>query len=268
MQADGGGHPEETLSANVQRKGDIVLKKAGAWSDAVIALLRHLERVGFGGAPRVLGDGYAPDGRMTLTYVPGESAHPGAWPEGTVERIGELLRGLHDATAGFVPDPKLEWWPTWMREVGDDDLVIGHGDASPWNIVGLEMRPSALIDWDFAGPVSRLTELAYAVWLNAQLHDDDIAQRQHLPEAVVRAGQAHQIMDGYRLPTSQRAALVDRMIEVAVQSARHEAISGGVTPDSTSAVAADGYPTLWAITWRTRSAAWMLRNRRLLIQGR
>ena len=33
--------------------------------------------------------------------------------------------------------------------------------------------------------MDRLTELAYAAWLNAQLHDD-VAQLQGLPEAATR----------------------------------------------------------------------------------
>ena len=37
-----------------------------------------------------------------------------------------------------------------------------------------------------------------------------------------------------------------------------------MTLESSEAVAADGYPIMWAITWRARSAAWIARNRRLL----
>ncbi len=58
---------------------------------------------------------------------------------------------------------------------------------------------------------------------------------------------------------------MDRLIEVAVTAARAEAVSAGVTPESADAVDPDGYPVLWAITWRARSAAWMLRHRRLLL---
>ncbi|GHF42540.1 aminoglycoside phosphotransferase (APT) family kinase protein [Deinococcus metalli] len=241
-----------------------MLKEAGPWSGAVLGLLRHLESVGFGGAPRVVGNGYAPDGRMTVTFMPGVSAHPGPWPEDVMERIGGLLRSVHEATASYVPPPDAVWRETWLRTVGDGIRVFGHGDAAPWNLVGPGPGPSALIDWDFAGPIDPLTDLAYAVWLNAQLHDDDVAERHGLPDAVTRARHAHRIMDGYGLPADGRADLVDRMIDVAVQSARAEAILGGVTPDSTEAVSAEGYPTLWAIAWRARSASWMLRHRRVL----
>ena len=37
---------------------------------------------------------------------------------------GALLRALHDATAGFVPPDGAVWQPSWLRDLGGDDL--GH----------------------------------------------------------------------------------------------------------------------------------------------
>ena len=48
------------------------------------------------------------------------------------------------------------------------------------------------------------------------------------------------------------------MIDFAVQDAAAEAVEAGVTPETQNPEA------LWAITWRTRSAAWMLRHRSVL----
>jgi len=48
------------------------------------------------------------------------------------------------------------------------------------------------------------------------------------------------------------------MIEYAIRDCAAEAIKAHVTP-------AQGDPTaLWAIAWRARSAAWMIRHRHLL----
>jgi hypothetical protein len=243
----------------------VVLKAGGPWADAVVALLRHLEDVGFSGAPRVVGDGYAADGRMMLTYLPGESPHPHAWGEEQVGRVGELLRRLHDATAMFSPSDLAEWKPTWLRDLPGDEWVVGHCDTAPWNIVGRDGSPEAFVDWEFAGPVARITELAYTAWLNAQLHDDDVAELQCLPDARTRARHFHSILDGYGLSTRRRTEVVDRMIELAVHSARAEAVMAGVTPETADAVDPDGYPVLWAITWRARSASWMIRHRALLL---
>lgn len=248
-------------AADATLDGGVVLKKAGPWAPAVIALLRHLEAVGFAGAPRVVGDGFAADGRVAVTYLPGESAHPRAWPDGTAYEIGKLLRQLHDATHDFVPPAPAAWQPLWLREFGGDRRVVGHGDTGPWNIVG---PPLALVDWEFAGPVDAGWELAATVWLNAQLHDDDIAERHGLPDAAGRARQARAIADGYGLARAGRAELADRLLEVAVHAARAEVVGYGVTEDSTAAVAPDGYPILWGIAWRVRSASWIARHRDLL----
>jgi hypothetical protein len=196
----------------------VVHKTAGPWTPAVFALLRHLEAVGFPGAQRVVGDGYG--------FVPGGSAHPHAWSDDAVAGVGVLLRGLHDATATFTPPDGAVWQPNWLRDLGGEDIVIGHCDPGPWNIVGRHGQPDAFVDWEFAGPVDRLWELAETVWLNAHL--------------------------------------VDRLSDVAVHNARHEAVSGGVTIESTAAVADNGYPVLWAVTWRARSASWIARNRTVI----
>jgi hypothetical protein len=254
-----------THASSAARRDDVVLKDAGPGGPTVLALLRHLERVGFDGAPRVVGDGLGPDGRLTLTYVPGGSVHPRAWPDDACRAVGALLRRAHDAAGSFEPPADAVWARSWLHAIGDeDDLVIGHGDAAPWNIVGLDDRPQVLIDWDAAGPIERLTEVAYAVWLNAQLHDDDIAAAQALPPADVRARQARSIVDGYGLERSQRLLLVDRMVEVALAGVRADAEENDVDPESDAAVTASGYPLLWSVTWRARSAGWMFRNRRLL----
>jgi hypothetical protein len=235
----------------------VVHKSTGPWTPSVVALLRHLESAGFDGAPRIVGD-------SGFSFVPGDSPHPHAWPDDTVAGVGALLRRLHDAGAGFVAPPGTVWKPHWLRDLGGDDPVYGHGDTGPWNIAGRGGRPEALIDWEFAGPVDRLWELAETVWLNAQLMDDDVAARQGLPDAAGRARQARAIVDGYGLAAHRRDDLVDRLADVAVHSARFEAVDNGVTPDSTAAVNDDGYPVLWGISWRARSASWIARHRGLL----
>lgn len=103
-------------------------------------------------------------------------------------------------------------------------------------------------------------DLVNVVWLNAQLHDDDVAELHGLPPRHERARGAGLVLDGYELPAAERAGFVDCMIEFAVRSARDEAIVCGVTPTTVSP-GDDGFPTLWAITWRARAAAWMLDHR-------
>jgi Phosphotransferase enzyme family len=241
------------------RRGDTVLRPAGAWTPSVHALLRHLEQAGFAGAPRVVGDGYDDQGREVLTFVEGTFVHPHAWSDDAIGHAGRLLRALHDAVAGFRPPPDAVWYPWPFRTAfGAPGTVISHCDTGPWNLAARDGRPHALIDWDTAGPTDRLDEIAATGWLNAQLHDDDIAGRQGLPPAAARAAQLRFFLDGYQLPAAERDGLVTRMIEYAIRDCAAEAVQARVTPDS-----ADPAP-LWALTWRARSAAWMIRHRTLL----
>lgn len=244
--------------------GDTVVRDPGPWSNSLHALLRHFETVGFDGAPRVVGSGFDKSGREVLTFLPGSSPHPGPWTDEAVFAIGRLLRRAHDASAGFVAPPGAAWQARFGRAFAGDQPVFGHCDAGSWNIVAQEGTPYAFIDWEYAGPVDAGWELAHVTWQNAQLFDDDIAERVGLDSPSARARQVRLIADGYGAEQGARAVLVDRMLALAIHEARAEAVSAEVTPDSTEAVRADGYPILWAVTWRARSASWILTHRRTL----
>lgn len=247
----------EGQPTQVVRHGDTVIRPAGPWTPAVHALLRHLERAGFAGSPRVVAGGYDDQGREVLTYIEGTFAHPHAWSDDAVWQAGRLLRDLHEATAGFQPPPDAVWHP-WPFRSDAPGAVISHCDAGPWNIVARGGLPVAFIDWTVAGPTGRLDEVAAAGWWNAQLHDDDVAERHALPAAAARAAQLRYFLDGYRLPAAERDGLVTRMIEYAIRDCAAEAITARITPGST-----DPAP-LWALAWRARSAAWMLRHQTML----
>lgn len=250
--------------SKARRRDDTVLRDSGPWSTTVLALLRHFQAVGFRGAPRPVGSGFNPDGREIVTFLPGTSPHPHAWQDTQIVEVGRLLRQAHDAAASFVPGADAVWRPWFGRRLAGERPVIGHCDAGPWNVVTADGQPYALIDWEYAGPVDAVWELAQAAWLNAQLHDDDIAERLGLPPAADRAGQVRLLLDGYRLPAAARTGFTDKLITVAVHAARAEAVTYDVTPDTTVAVTPSGYPLLWAVTWRARSAAWMIDHRPLL----
>ena len=247
-------------STGVQRRGNVVLRPARPWTPTVHSLLRHLEEVGFSGAPRVVGSGFAPDGRETLSYIEGEFTHPGPWTIEGAAGVGHLLRELHEATASYRP-PLDGIWPPWFgRDLGGPNRIIGHCDVAAWNIVARGGFPVALIDWETAGPVDPMTELAQACWLNAKLFDDDVAEREGLPSLEFRARQLHAIVDAYGLSSAQRHGFVDSIIRYAIQDAAEQADEFGVTPDMVDPMP-NGFPIIWAISWRARAAAWICRNR-------
>lgn len=219
---------------------------------------------GFEGAPRVVGSGFDAEGRETLTFLPGDSPSPRAWPDQALPVLGRILRAAHDAAAGFVVTDAV-WQPWYGREGAGRHPVIGHGDPAPWNwVAGDDKMPYALIDWEYAGPVDARWELAHAMWLNAQLVDDDIATEHGMPDAAGRAAQAAMIADGYGLVRAERAGMTERIIEFAVRSAAAEAVMANVTVTNTSGDPVGDYPLLWAVAWRARSAAWLIRHHSIL----
>ena len=135
------------------------------------------------------------------------------------------------------------WQPWFGRDLPEQRPVIGHCDVGPWNwLASADGVPYALVDWEFAGPVDALWEVAAAAWLNAQLHDDDVAEMHALPDLPVRARQARAVLDGYGLTVTDRAGMVHRMIEFAVHQARAEALAGGVSVSAPAGVHTDDEP--------------------------
>jgi hypothetical protein len=242
----------------VFRRGNVLFREAGPWAPSTHALLRHLEQLGLDSSPRVVGSGFDTEGRETLTYIEGEIVHPAPWCDDAMLAIGQMIRALHDATVSFrVPENAL-WRPWFGRDVGGPHRIIGHCDAAPWNIVDRAGMPVALIDWEVAGPVDALTELAQVAWNNAQLYDDDVAEMNGLPDAAARMRQVRLLVDAYGLSVGHRRELAGRIIEFAVQSAANEVIEQGITPETRNA------PRVWGIAWQVRSVAWIMRNRLML----
>jgi Ser/Thr protein kinase RdoA (MazF antagonist) len=181
-------------SGIVVRVGDTVRKPATPATPAVEALLTHLETRGFAGAPRTLGRDER--GRHILEYVPGQVAHFGPpLDPGDLRRLGGLIRSLHDATAAFAPPPGARWN---VVIAPDREDLICHHDLAPWNLVRDGER-WVFIDWDGAGPGSRLFDLAYSAqsFVPLAAGGDPAADGPRL-----RA-----LADGYGLDPGQRAEL-------------------------------------------------------------
>jgi hypothetical protein len=242
--------------AEVHRDGQRVLKEVGDWGVAVAALLRHLTTVGYEGSPRLAGSGFDPEGRLQLDYIDGDLHPTGPWSLEAIHAIGRLVRELHDATRSFDPPVGLSWYAWFGRHLGRGPRQIGHCDIAPWNIIVRNGQPVALIDWDFAGPVDPVVDLAQACWLNVKLFDDVVAEREGLTSPAERAHQLRVMVDGYGLPAHERRDFVQRIFEVAVCAAAWEADDSGLGPDAT-----DHGRLWWALAWRARSAAWLIQHR-------
>jgi hypothetical protein len=142
-------------TVGVARVGDTVRRPRHPNAEFVDAVLRHLEAVGFRGAPRLLGVDEA--GREVLSFIEGHVYV--AEPDGPEPRLSDaqlasaarLIRCFHDATAG--------------SELAGGEEVVCHGDLGPHNTVFAGDEAVGLIDWDDGvAPGRRLDDLAHAVW--------------------------------------------------------------------------------------------------------
>jgi hypothetical protein len=185
----------------VVRVGDTVRRQVREPRPLVHELLRSLEDAGWGGAPRFVG--VDDQGREILSwidgYVPwsGIDEPPSVYDAGAVARAAQLVRELHDLTAG--------------TPLAGSDEVVCHNDLSPKNTVYREViengivtwRPFAFIDWDAAAPGRRIHDVAHLAWQWA-------ANTTSTPESAARLVRV--AADAYGLDAHDRNDLVDTIL--------------------------------------------------------
>jgi hypothetical protein len=151
----------------VVRIGETVRRQPHRNAPAIQALLGHLEKAGFDGAPRAFG--FDDQGREIISYIPGRAGHyplqPHVLSESTLVRLGLLLRDFHDATASF----SLPVGVVWHDAVKEAPEIICHGDAGPYNVIFRNGNPVALIDFERATPGPRVWDIAFVVYRFAPL---------------------------------------------------------------------------------------------------
>jgi Phosphotransferase enzyme family len=161
---------EEALSGGntherIVRIDDAVHRPTGPWTPGVHALLSHLEKEGFEGAPRVRG--IDEQGREVLDYVEGEVVlrpdHDRLLvSDAALAGVVASIRRFHDAVATFVDWERFAWSDLGGDPRGPHEIVC-HNDLAPWNLVHTPDGRWMLIDWDFAAPGRRSWDLAFAL---------------------------------------------------------------------------------------------------------
>jgi hypothetical protein len=209
-------HPVEVALTGGFTNAGLVALVAGTvrrpWrptSPSTHALLEHLEREGFEGAPRFLGrDGR---GREVLSFIPGSAVIPPypdwALTEQALVSVAELMRRYHDAAASF--DPSGRPWPNALP-AGFRGPLVSHNDPNLDNVIFSGGRAVALIDFDLAAPGSAVWDVACAARLWAPLRDEGDAPEALRGRMLERLGV---FADAYGLAARDRARVVDAMVD-------------------------------------------------------
>ena len=204
----------ETLAGRVTefvRVGDTIRRPATANTESMRQLLIHLERSGFGGAPRVVGS--EPDGGVVLTWIDGGvPSEPDGWKLdlSALESVGELLRSYHDCASGFTPKAGFEEGPQAVAE----GHIVCHGDIAPRNTVFRDGRAVAFIDWDGIWVSKPMWDLGHAVWQFGPICTDGDPWVRDWPAPPNRSERITALLRGYRLEASKARLLADMVVEV------------------------------------------------------
>ena len=152
--------------------GDLVERPSNPHSSTIHALLRYVRGRGFVGASEPISiDG----SRERVRFVDGDvpvPPYPGwAQTDAALVSTAELLRGLHDATIGFIADDE-----TWSDELCDrtpgDNPVLCHNDICLENVVFRDGRAVALLDFDYAAPGRRAFDVTAFARMCVPIDDD------------------------------------------------------------------------------------------------
>jgi hypothetical protein len=181
--------------------GATVRRPAGPWTPTIHALLRHVRQRGFELAPEP--SGLDDLGREIVAYIPGTTVGWDLpWPsvvrsEDLLVQIGEATARYHRAVTDFRPAGTVSWQSGPARLAPSE--IVCHHDLAPYNIVLDGGRLAGIIDWDLAGPGTRLADLAFVAWQWVPLHGPGITRLLGWDDPPDRVGRLRLLLDAYGL---------------------------------------------------------------------
>jgi len=259
--------PKGDVTEGVVRIGGTVRRPHQPQSWAVAGYLDHLERAGFDGSPRFLGRDA--QGRDVLTFLEGDVAgdppEPWATSPELLESVAVLLRRLHDASAGYLADDGFAapYGSVWHRDRLRVDApgpalptpeLVTHNDVTQQNVVVRDGVAVGLVDFDMAGPASRLLDVVNtAMWWVPLRHPADLARHWQVLDVPARL---RAFADAYGLGRAER----ERFVPLAIE--RAEAGRGRMQ------AAAEQFGGGWARMWRDGVGDAILRRQEWLTDHR
>jgi hypothetical protein len=232
------------VTEGVVRIGGTVRRPSGPHSVLVRQVLEHLAAVGFTGCPRWLGTDQR--GRDVLSFVDGEVAGR-PWPawvadEDRVASVARLVRRFDDAMAPLgVPEgawaerAALPFPPEMPPSTAGPQTFVAHCDVTPENVVFRDGQAFALIDFDLAGPATRVEEICNVLLWWAPLMPP--ADREPVVADVDAVRRAALIVDAYGLEPADR--------ELVVMQARNQAERSFFSMRTRAEVLGGGWARMW-----------------------
>jgi phosphotransferase family enzyme len=199
-------------SNQVVRQGQTVLRQTGVWSPFVHNLLRYLTAAGFNQSPVLL---EANGTQERLTFFEGDVGNyplkPYMQTDAILLEAAQLLRRFHDLTQKFTVPPGSKFFLPVDSAAAYE--VTCHNDFAPYNCVYKDGHIVGIIDFDTAGPGTRVWDIAYAVYrfvpLTNDAHTLDCGW-QPIPNRVHRL---KLFCDAYGLNADSREILIATVIQ-------------------------------------------------------
>ena len=194
----------------VIRSGDHVLRPTNPHTPSIHRFLTHLSRVGFEGASRPVG--VDPDGRERLVFIAGDVPLPPypdwAQTDQALASVATLMRAFHDTATTYEPSDD----DTWSHELDDPEggPIVCHNDVCLENVVFVDGRAVALLDFDFAAPGRAVYDISCFARMCVPV-DDELSRARLGWGPVDVPGRLRLVADSYGLDGEGRSALVEAL---------------------------------------------------------
>lgn len=214
------------------RRGDTVRKP---WTASTPLVRDYLNALATRGVPVPQHFGRDNQGRQVIEFMHGTLAHEhGPLNEKQLTAVGRLIRRIHDASES-VPVVGDGW--DVLIPPPDTASLLCHNDLAPWNLV-LNRGVMVFIDWDGAGPSTRVWDLAYAAQSFAGIDPSNAPEVAARRLSCLIVGYAPTEQMRQQLPAAivQRTAAMHELLRTAADTGRQP----------WAAMFTSGHGTYWA----------------------